>query len=127
MVKKSLVSRAKLNDRWSQKWFIFAFLRSLTSICQNVEIRQGRQNVEILHTQNISISPKNFRFFLRKSLESLLDFKTADIQSIQPTFVCIWVLHSDPLRYLLTNSEFGTTNSKGESGMGPLILRIWDH
>ena len=71
MVKKSLVSRTKLNDRWSQKWFIFAILRSLTSICQNVEIRQGHQNVEILHISKHFDFPQKFdvlgsRFLGRK-------------------------------------------------------------
>ena len=57
-------------------------------------------NVEILHISKHFDFPQKFKIFLRESLESLLDFKSVDIQSIDPTFVCIWVLHSHPLRYL---------------------------
>ena len=58
-------------------------------------------NVEILHISKHFDFPQHIQIFLRESLESLLDFKSVDIQSIEPTFVCIWVLHSDPLRYLM--------------------------
>ena len=72
----------------------------LTSVCSKCRDPWGTSNVEILHISKHFDFPQNFQIFLRESLESLLDFKSVDIQSIEPTFVCIWVLHSDPLRYL---------------------------
>ena len=42
--------------------------------------------------KNRSDGPRN----IRTSLSHVLDFKSADIESIEPTFVCIRSLRSDP-------------------------------
>ena len=68
----------------------------LTSVCSKCRGPRGTSNVEFLAHLKFPGFLKNLPFFLKKTLESLLDFKSADIESIEPTFVCIRSLRSDP-------------------------------